>query len=317
MVGRQDTFAFAFMTSDAETRSPAQSLAFPVAFVALAMGAVAMGASPVFVRHAEVGPFASAFWRVAVALPALLAWAAIEARREGRKLAWHLPVPILWSGLFFAGDLVFWHLAILNTTMANATLMACLAPVWVLFLSGLAIGEKVPARSFAGLAVCLFGAALLIGSSYRLDPSRLIGDFYGLVTSLFFGLYFLAVRLGRRQIGSGELTLLSSGVTAIVLFVVALVSGNGLFPESASGYASLGALGLVSHAGGQGLLAVALGSLSAAFSSLVIFIEAVAAAVFGWLLFAEGLGSMQIVGAAAILAGIVIARPPGDNGAAR
>jgi len=299
------------MTSDAEIRAPSQGLAFPVAFVALAMGAVAMGASPVFVRHAEVGPFASAFWRVAVALPVLFAWAAIEARRDGRSLSLRLPVPILWSGLFFAGDLVFWHLAILNTTMANATLMACLAPVWVLFLSGLVIGEKVAARSFAGLAICLMGAALLIGSSYRLDPSRLIGDFYGLVTSLFFGLYFLAVRFGRRNMAGGELTLLSSGVTAVILFAVALVSGNALLPQSAGGYAALGALGLVSHAGGQGLLSVALGSLSAAFSSLVIFIEAVAAAVFGWILFQEGLGPLQIAGAAAILVGIVIARPSG------
>jgi len=41
------------------------------AFLALLGGAVAMGISPVFVRFAEIGPFASAFWRVALALPAL------------------------------------------------------------------------------------------------------------------------------------------------------------------------------------------------------------------------------------------------------
>ncbi len=201
--------------------------------------------------------------------------------------------------------------------MANATLMACLAPVWVLFLSGLVIGEKVAPRSFAGLAICLAGAALLVGSSYRLDPSRLIGDFYGLVTSLFFGLYFLAVRFGRRTMAGGELTLMSSLVTAVILFGVALVSGNDLLPVSTKGYAALGALGLISHAGGQGLLAVALGSLSAAFSSLVIFIEAVAAALFGWLLFDESLTPLQIAGAVAILAGIIVARPADSGGAPR
>jgi drug/metabolite transporter (DMT)-like permease len=305
------------MSTDAELTARPPSLIFPVAFGALAIGAVAMGASPVFVRHAEVGPFASAFWRVATALPALLAWAAIEARRNGRSLSLRLPAPILWSGIFFAGDLAFWHLAILNTTMANATLMACLAPVWVLFLSGLVIGEKVGPRSFVGLAICLCGATLLIGSSYRLDPARLIGDFYGLVTSLFFGLYFLAVRFGRRTMAGGELTLMSSLVTTVILFGVALVSGNDLLPASAKGYAALGALGLISHAGGQGLLAVALGSLSAAFSSLVIFIEAVAAALFGWLLFDEGLAPLQIFGAVAILAGIIVARPADSGGAPR
>ena len=49
-----------------------------IAFVALILGAMAMGASPIFVRFAEVGPFTSAFWRVFLALPVLWLW----ARRE-------------------------------------------------------------------------------------------------------------------------------------------------------------------------------------------------------------------------------------------
>ena len=63
------------------------------------------------------------------------------------------------------------------------------------------------------------------------------------------------------------------------------------------------------QAGGQGLLAVALGTLSAVFSSLVIFIEAIAAAFFGWLLFSESMGPLQLAGAGLILGGIWLARP--------
>ena len=37
-----------------------------VAFAALVLGAIAMGASVLFVRWADVGPFASAFWRAGV-----------------------------------------------------------------------------------------------------------------------------------------------------------------------------------------------------------------------------------------------------------
>ena len=77
------------------------------------------------------------------------------------------------AGLLFAGDLIFWHLSILKTTMANATLMACLAPVWVALFSGILIGEKVPRNSFVGLAICLTGAFFLFGSSYQLAPERL------------------------------------------------------------------------------------------------------------------------------------------------
>lgn len=285
------------------------AIGFPIAFAALLAGAVAMGASPVFVRGADVGPFVSAFWRVVLALPVLMLWYWLESRRSGRKMRIRFSGPIVLAGFFFAGDLTFWHLAILNTTVANATLMACLAPFWVLMLSGLAIGERVAPRAFAGLAICLCGAAMLVGSSYAFDPQRLIGDFYGLVTSLFFGLYFLAVRVARRKAAGGEFIFLSTVVTTACLGAIALVGGGVLLPASASGYGSLAALGVVSHAGGQGLLALALGALSAGFSSLVIFVEALAAALLGWAILGEAMGPWQIAGAALILSGIWVARP--------
>ena len=291
------------------------TLSFPIAFGALILGACAMGISPVFVRFADVGPFASAFWRVALALPFLLIWAIAECRRNGISLraALTLDNAIILSGVFFAGDLFFWHLAILNTTIANATFLACLAPVWVALLSGAFIGEPVSRGVFFGLALCLGGAALLIGGSYSLHPDRFIGDVYGFVTSFFFGLYFLAVRVARRTHGAGALTFMSTMITASILLLVTLIAGQSLWPQSLVGIAALLALGLLAHTGGQGLLAVALGALSAGFSSLVIFIEAVAAAIFAWAVFSETLSPLQIGGGALILAGIWIARPVADR----
>ena len=58
-----------------------------------------------------------------------------------------------------------------------------------------------------------------------------------------------------------------------------------------------------------GLLAIALGRLPAAFSSLVIFLEAIAAAGFGWLILNEPVSAAQALGGLAILAGIFVARP--------
>ena len=290
-----------------------RSLALPperisAAFLALVAGAVAMGISPIFVRFAEVGPFASAFWRVALALPALWLWARLEgptgiAPTRGERIA------IIAAGLLFAGDLTFWHLSILNTSVANATFLAVLAPVWVVLGSGLFLGERVGRGVFIGLGLCLAGATALIGGTLSANPAQLDGDLYGLATSVFFGAYFLAVRLARRAYGSGRILFLSTLITAAVLGAQALVVEDRLWPGSGSGVAALVALALVSHAGGQGLLAFALGHLPAAFSSLVIFLEAVAAAGFAWLILGESLGAIQLLGAAAIVAGIAAARP--------
>jgi drug/metabolite transporter (DMT)-like permease len=68
-------------------------------------------------------------------------------------------------------------------------------------------------------------------------------------------------------------------------------------------------MAMISQVGGQGLLAVALGRLPPVFSSLVIFLEAVAAALFGWVILSEALTLVQALGGLLILAGIWIARP--------
>lgn len=287
------------------------ALSTPLAFTLLVMGAIAMGISPVFVRYAEVGPFVSAFWRVALALPILWVWAYYEKRKMGETIDWSLPKPLLLAGVFFAGDLFFWHLAILGTTVANATLLACLAPIWVMVFSKAFIGESVSKSSYIGLVICLVGAALLVGSSFQIAPERVIGDIWGFITSIFFGLYILTIRVARRTRPSGEVTLVTTAITAALLFVVAIFSASPMLPQTGQGYASLIALGVFSHAGGQGLLSVALGSLSAAFTSLVIFVEALAGAFAGWVIFKEGLSTGQLIGGAMILFGVYYARPRG------
>ncbi len=284
---------------------------FIIAFAALFIGALAMGVSPVYVRMAETGPFASAFWRVALALPVLLIWAKYEASKLNQPLRSLLIFDrsVILTGLLFAGDLVFWHLAILNTNVANATLLACLAPVWVVLLAKPFLGETFTPATIIGLAVCLVGAFFLIGGNYQINPQQLTGDFFGLITSVFFGLYFLAIRVARREHSAGILIFLSTIITAVILLVITLMAGQSLVPETWKGASALAALGIVSHAGGQGLLAIALGSLTVVFSSLVIFIEAIAAAVFGWIFLDEAIGLVQIGGGALVLAGIWIARP--------
>ncbi|GBD48697.1 DMT family transporter [Methylopila sp. Yamaguchi] len=278
------------------------------AYAALLLGALAMGASPILVRLAEVGPFASAFWRVATALPLLWAWSQLEQRGDA-KLARGVTKPVALAGLFFTGDLVFWHLAIMNTTVANATFFATTSPIWVVVFSVLLLRERVAGRTLLGLALALAGGAALIGESMSVDPARLAGDLYGVVTSVFFGAYFLAVSRARRSHGSGRLIFLSSLITASALGAIAFAFEDRLLPASLSGAAALLALGIVSHAGGQGLLAVALGRLPATFSSLVIFLEAIAAALLGWAVLGERLSAVQALGGVVILLGIYVARP--------
>jgi drug/metabolite transporter (DMT)-like permease len=80
-------------------------------------------------------------------------------------------------------------------------------------------------------------------------------------------------------------------------------------PTTPRGIGAILGLSVISHTGGQGFLAYALGFLPASFSSLVIFIESLAAAFFGWLFLGEPVSLFQAVGGALILAGLFTASP--------
>ncbi len=276
-------------------------------FAALVVGAIAMGVSPIFVRLADVGPFTSAFWRVTLALPLLYAWTRVADGSEASS-PWFAK-PTILAGLAFAGDLFFWHLAIVHTSVANATFFATCAPIWVVLFGWLLFGERVKSSVLVGLALCLTGGAALLAQSFELKPTGAIGDGFGIATGVFFGLYFLAVQAARRTTSAARLTFEATVVTAAILFVVALAAERSMLPHTLRGLAALLAMAWISHAGGQGLLSIALGRLPAAFSSLVIFLEAIAAAGFGWLILAEPVSAIQGIGGLAILAGIYVARP--------
>ncbi|MFS8036441.1 DMT family transporter [Xanthobacter sp. AM11] len=286
-----------------DTASASRRLAFGIA--TLSLGALAMGASVLFVRQADVGPFASAFWRVALALPLLAAWALVA---EGPR-AFRADAATLAAGGFFAGDLIFWHLAILGTTVANATALATTAPVWITAFTVLVLRRKVAPTGWAGLLLCMLGAAALVGESWQFRPDHLPGDAAGLITALFFAGYFLAVSRARRRRGAAAVTLVSTAATAVLLLGVAVAVEPILWPASPGGAAALVALALVSQVGGQGLMAVGLAAVPPAFGALVFFLEVVSAAALGALLLGEPLSALQVAGGALIVAGLVVARP--------
>lgn len=294
---------------------PALSVGLPpgvaLGVAALVAAALAMSVSPSLVRLADVGPFASAFWRVALALPVLYGWmrrAEAGAPRAGGTRA-SFTVPTLLAGLAFAGDLFLWHLSVMHTTVANATFFATCAPIWVVVFGWLLLGRRVERPLLQGLGLCVLGGAALVAQSFAFDPGHAVGDGLGVGTGVFFGLYFLAVGAARGRTGAARVTFELSLVAAAVLLGTALAFEPRMVPRSAGGWGVLLLLALVSHAGGQGLLSVALGRLPAAFSSLVMFLEAVSAAAIAWALLGEAVSPVQALGGLAIIAGLWIARP--------
>lgn len=278
------------------------------ALAALLFGATCIALSPIFVRLSETGPTASAFWRVAIAVPVLWGFYFFKERAEARRYRGRWPL-LLAAGFAFAGDLGFWHLSIQYTSVANSTLLANLASIFVTLAAWMFLRERPTGLFLAGLVCALAGVALLVSSSAGFSRTGLLGDALGVLTAMFYAGYIFAVK-GLRDRGERTLYLMAvaSTITGLVLLPAALASGEAFFPATAYGWAVLAGLALISHAAGQGLIAYALAHLPAAFSSVSLLLQPVMAAVFAWILLSESLVAAQIAGGVVVLAGIYLAR---------
>ena len=275
---------------------------------ALLAGATFIALSPIFVRVSEAGPTATAFWRVALAVPALwiLYWMKPKARTRRYAGKWVLLVA---AGFAFAGDLAFWHASIQRTSVANSTLLANLASIFVTLGAWIFLRQR-PTRLFlTGLGAALVGVTLLVRTSLDFSATALLGDALGVATAVFYAGYLLAVK-GLRDRGETTLHLMAvtSTISAMVLFPLALATGEPMLPQTPGGWWILVGLALVSHAAGQGLIAYALAHLAAAFSSVSLLFQPVMAALFAWLLLSEPLVALQVAGGMIVLLGIYLAR---------
>ena len=277
-----------------------------LAFAALLLGAAAIAFAPIFVRLSDTAPTASAFWRVALALAPLWIWARMSPRAER---AAHLPwKALVIAGLCFAGDLGAWHVSIAFTSVANSTLEANFAPIFVTLGAWLLYRQRVSRLFLIALVVTLGGAVLLIGPNFARGGRALQGDALGVLTAVFYAGYMLAIKAASARATTAVIMAVSTTVAAIALLPYSLATADVFLPQSATGWLVLVGLALIPHIAGQSLIAYGFAHLPASFSSVSLLLQPVLAAIYAWVLLGEALGPAQMLGGLVVLAGIYLAR---------
>lgn len=287
---------------------PAQSRGHTAGFVAAVVANVALAFGPLFVRLTDTGPVAAAFWRMALALPLLAAAAWMARDRTARvPLSWRSGLLLAGAGVAFAADLGSWHIGILRTTMANATLFGNAAtfifPIW-----GFLVARAWPSRGQAlALVLAAAGAGLLMGRSYQLDPRHLVGDLLCVAAGVLYAVYFIMMADVRRTMAPLPALALSSVASLPALLACALLLGERIAPQQ---WGPLIALALVCQVLGQGCMIYALGRLPPLVIGLALLLQPTVATAIGWIGFGEALGAPDFAGIAMIAVALVLVRDP-------
>jgi drug/metabolite transporter (DMT)-like permease len=271
------------------------------------IGAFAISFSGILYRLAEVSPATGAFFRCLWALPPLWLVTRWEKRRIGprpRSLR-----PAAWiAGAFFAADLLLWHYSIehvgagLATVLGNTQVLIVGLLAWALFR------EPLPKGSPLAIPVAMLGIVLISGvvegGAYGDDPA--LGTLLGVLTGVAYSGFLLALRKStdpRRVAGPlFEATL----ATTVFLVPAGLVLGDLDFTPGLESTAWLILLALSSQVVGWLLITVSLARLATAVTSVLLTFQPLLSVVFAALIVNERPSGLQLVGAGAILAGLLI-----------
>lgn len=280
-------------------------------------GAVFIGLSPILVRLSELGPIATGFYRVSLAIPffvLLLLWEEQEGRKRGlgnfRQLLIkssrdHLMLMLI--GFVFGLNQVFWHLSLQYTYVANATLLANMSALFVIPLGWLFFAHRVRLL-FIVYALCSFvGVAMLLSVSMA-DFSLLQGDLMAIMAAVCYAFYQLAISSIRRRYSVAEQMLWTAIWSSVFLLPCVWLFGESLLIVTLYAFIILFCLSFFCHCIGQGSISFALGYVSPNLVSLTLLIQPVTAAILGWIVFAESLGGLQLAGMLVILLFIYLAR---------
>lgn len=285
--------------------------AAPFAFLALIAGNAALAAGPLFVRMADVGPVAAGFWRLSLALPVL----ALLAYRSGnRPHGWTgtgtLAVWAAIAGLFFAADLASWHLGILMTKMAHATLFGNSASL-ILAAATLVMASRLPSRSEgAALLLAGFGAAALMRESGESGDARLVGDLLCLLAGFLYAGYMLIMQRVRGTLSAWPALASATAAGALPMLLFAVALNEQVIPTD---WTPIILLAITSQIVGQGLLIYALPHFSALVVGLTLLTQPAIAALIGWLRYGEALTLTELVGGLMVAAALVLVRLPGKT----
>jgi drug/metabolite transporter (DMT)-like permease len=278
------------------------------AFLCLLAGGCCIAFAPILVRLSDTGPVASAFWRTAIAAPLLWIFA-FRAGPRDRAVEKAHKLSLVAAGLFFAGDLGVWHWSIVWTSVANSTLLANLAPIFVTLAGWLFWKRRVTGVFLAGMFVAIAGMFILVGPHFGTGGTQLVGDALGAITAVFYAGYMLAIKVARDE-GASTVRLMawSTSITALALWPIAMLFPQPFMPASAQGWLVVFGLAVVTQIAGQGLIAYAFAHLPASLSSVSLLIQPVVAAFVAWRLFGEAVGPAQFIGGAVVLGGIWLAK---------
>ena len=268
--------------------------------------------SGIFYSWSQVSPETGTFYRCLFGLPFLAAVAYLERRKFGALPRATVRLALI-AGIFFAGDLTFWHHAIEFVGAGLATVLGNLQVLVVGLVAWAVMGERPPRSVLLALPIVLVGVVLISGivgtGAYGSAP--VVGVILGLLTATCYAGYLLIIRRGGRDLRrpAGPVAVATASTTICAALVGMAFGTLDLTPGPQSLF-WLALLGITSQFLGYLLISLSLPRLPAVVTSIILLAQPVVTVGLAMVLLGETPSPAQLAGVGLVIGGIAVATVP-------
>ena len=217
-----------------------------------------------------------------------------------------LPALAIFGGVGLAGVQLSYYLTIARINIAVALLVEYLGLVVVTAFERYHRRQAVGTRVWGALTLVLVGAFFAVGAYQpSLFSVNLPGVMLGLVSAAFFAFYLLRASTLAQRIDTWTMLVYGFGAGSLLWAGFDIVTGTAP-PVDWRIWVVMALLGLIGTLLPHGLFVMALRTIRPSSAGIVATAEPVFAGVIALLAFGDQLQPLQLIGAAIIIAGIII-----------
>ncbi len=265
--------------------------------MALSFATVAWGLVPLILKQTEMPALSFAAYRLWMGV---LVYVAVFAM-TGRRLPWTTLRTCALGGVVFAIDIGCSFLAFQLTSVANATIIGALAPVLIAIGAARWFGERVGRRDLVFIATSFLGVAIVAIGSAGSPTSGAWGDVFAGISVLSWTGYWLFSKRVRSGVGALEYMASVMLVSAMLMTVFAVASGQGLALPRRVDWAWIWLVTLVPGMLGHLMVAWSHRFVEAWLGSLITQTQPIVGSIAAWALLDEQLTTPVIVGGLMVL----------------
>jgi len=281
-----------------------------LAVLALFAAIACLSVGNVLTRFSDVGPTASAFYRLFLAMPMTWAIAAFSMQMPQRKMAvsyetttWpKLALYGLACGFLLGGEIALLHHAYVHGQVGVAIFLNNFAPLFVVLGAWVFFKERPARHAILCLIFAAPGAFLLSGLNPLQGGFKLgTGSVAALLSAVCYAAFLIVGTQMRRYCSAKTMMSWTNMTACLLLAPVAIFNQELLIAQSWQGWMVLLAMAFMSQVLGMRLYTQAMGNLSSTFVSFFSLSQPILTMALAWWVLNENLSPLQMAGAIIVL----------------